>query len=44
MNLTDERLEKSHQIALEEFMNCFPSHADPSDKKFIYQKEEIEGN
>jgi len=55
MNLTDERLEKSHQIALEEFMNCFPfhdfwkhviiirTHADPSDKKFIYQKEEIEG-
>ena len=51
MNLTDERLEKSHQIALEEFMNCFPfrdfwkhviiirTHADPSDKKFIYQKE-----
>ena len=26
MNLTDERLEKSHQIALEEFMNCFPFH------------------
>ena len=55
MNLTDERLEKSHQIALEEFMNCFPfhdfwkhviiirTHADPSDKKFKYQKEEIEG-
>ena len=51
MNLTDERLEKSHQIALEEFMNCFPfhdfwkhviiirTHADPSDKKFIYQEE-----
>ena len=55
MNLTDERLEKSHQIALEEFMNCFPfhdfwkhviiirTHADPSDKKFNLQKEEIEG-
>ena len=24
MNLTDNRLEKSHQIALKEFMNCFP--------------------
>ena len=55
MNLTDNRLEKSHQIALKEFMNCFPfpnfwknviiirTHADPSDKKFKYQNKEIEG-
>ena len=55
MNLTDLRLEKSHQIALKEFMNYFPfndfwkhviiirTHADPSDKKFKYQKKEIEG-
>ena len=55
MNLTDNRLEKSHQIALKEFMNCFPfpnfwrnviiirTHADPSDKKFKYQKKEIKG-
>ena len=51
MNLTDNRLEKSHQFALEEFMNCFPfhdfwklviiirTHADPSDKKFKHQKK-----
>ena len=54
MNLTDNRLEKSHQIALKEFMNCFPfpnfwknviiirTHAALFDEKFKYQKKEIE--